>query len=92
MEENKDLEENKTTEENKKEKKGLWGRIKQSGFYRSLNTFASSAIIGLGITLIIFVYKVYSGKKQFEETAKMMRMMTSGGGKKLLRMANNRRK
>ena len=30
--------------------------------------------------------------KQFEETAKMMRMMTSGGGKKLLRMANNRRK
>ena len=30
--------------------------------------------------------------KQFEETAKMMRMMTTGGGKKLLRMANNRRK
>ena len=30
--------------------------------------------------------------KQFEETAKMMRMMTSGGGKKLVRMANNRRK
>ena len=30
--------------------------------------------------------------KQFEETAKMMRMMTTGGGRKLLRMANNRRK
>lgn len=69
MEENKDIEGNKTTEENKEVKKGIWGRIKQSGFYRSLNTFASSAIIGLGITLIIFVYKVYSGKKQFEETA-----------------------
>lgn len=68
MEENKDLEENKTTEE-KSEKKSIWQRIKQSGFYRSINTFASSAIIGLGITLIIFVYKVYSGKKQFEETA-----------------------
>ena len=30
--------------------------------------------------------------KQFEETAKMMRMMTTSGGRKLLRMANNRRK
>ena len=30
--------------------------------------------------------------KQFEETAKMMRMMTTGGGKKLLRMAGGRRK
>ena len=27
--------------------------------------------------------------KQFEETSKMMRMMTTGGGKKLMRMANN---
>ena len=27
--------------------------------------------------------------KQFEETAKMMRMMTTGGGKKLMRMAGN---
>ena len=25
--------------------------------------------------------------KQFEETSKMMRMMTTGGGKKLMRMA-----
>ena len=30
--------------------------------------------------------------KQFEETAKMMRMMTTGGGKKLMRMAAGRRK
>ena len=30
--------------------------------------------------------------KQFEETAKMMRMMTTGGGKKLLRMAGNMRR
>ena len=30
--------------------------------------------------------------KQFEETAKMMRMMSSGGGKKLMRMANNMRR
>ena len=30
--------------------------------------------------------------KQFEETAKMMRMMTTGGGKKLMRMANNMRR
>jgi signal recognition particle subunit SRP54 len=27
--------------------------------------------------------------KQFEETSKMMRMMTTGGGKKLMRMAGN---
>ncbi len=30
--------------------------------------------------------------KQFEETAKMMRMMTTGGGKKIMRMANAMRK
>ena len=30
--------------------------------------------------------------KQFEETAKMMRMMTTGGGKKLMRMAGNMRR
>ena len=30
--------------------------------------------------------------KQFEETAKMMRMMTTGGGKKLMRMANSMRR
>ena len=30
--------------------------------------------------------------KQFEETAKMMRMMTTGGGKKLMRMANTMRR
>ncbi len=30
--------------------------------------------------------------KQFEETAKMMRMMTTGGGKKLMRMAKNMRR
>ena len=30
--------------------------------------------------------------KQFEETAKMMRMMTTGGGKKLMRMANGMRR
>jgi signal recognition particle subunit SRP54 len=30
--------------------------------------------------------------KQFEETAKMMRMMTTGGGKKIMRMANAMRR
>ncbi|MCR5013761.1 MAG: signal recognition particle protein [Bacteroidales bacterium] len=30
--------------------------------------------------------------KQFEETAKMMRMMTTGGGKKIMRMANSMRR
>ena len=30
--------------------------------------------------------------KQFEETAKMMRMMTTGGGKKMMRMANAMRR
>ena len=30
--------------------------------------------------------------KQFEETSKMMRMMTTGGGKKLMRMAGNMRR
>ncbi|MBQ3709503.1 MAG: signal recognition particle protein [Bacteroidales bacterium] len=30
--------------------------------------------------------------KQFEETSKMMRMMTTGGGKKLMRMANGMRR
>ena len=30
--------------------------------------------------------------KQFEETAKMMRMMTAGGGKKIMRMANAMRR
>ena len=30
--------------------------------------------------------------KQFEETAKMMRMMTTGGGKKLMRMAGGMRR
>lgn len=49
--------------------KGLFSKIKESRFYRSINTFASSAIIGLAITLLIFAYKVYSGKKQFDETA-----------------------
>lgn len=43
-------------------------RLKQSRFYRSINAFASSAIIGLAITLIIFIYKVYSSNKQFDET------------------------
>ena len=69
MEENKDIEESKNTEKKKEEKKGIFGKFKQSRFYRSIDTFASSAIIGLSITLIIFIYKVYSGKKQFEETA-----------------------
>lgn len=52
--------------ENKKEKFG--DRFKQTRVYRSINTFASSAIIGLAITLLIFGYKVYSGRKQFDET------------------------
>lgn len=43
-------------------------KFKQTRIYRGINTFASSAIIGLAITLIIFAYKVYSGKKQFDET------------------------
>ena len=30
--------------------------------------------------------------KQFEETAKMMRMMTTGGGKKIMRIANAMRR
>ena len=50
------------------EKKGFFAKIKQSWFYRSINTFASSAIIGLVITILIFVYKVYFGRKQFDET------------------------
>lgn len=52
-------------EENKKEH---FSKFKQSRLYRGINTFASSAIIGLAITLLIFAYKVYSGKKQFDET------------------------
>ena len=43
-------------------------RFKNSWFYRSINTVASSAIIGLALTLIFFAYKVYFGKKQFDET------------------------
>lgn len=55
--------------ENKDNKKGRFAKwIKQTRFYKSINTFASSAIIGLAITLLIFAYKVYSGKKQFDET------------------------
>ena len=54
--------------EEKNEKKGLFSKFKQTRFYRSINTFASSAIIGLGITLLIFAYKVYSGRKQFDVT------------------------
>lgn len=51
-----------------KKKSSLAKRFKQTRFYRSINTFASSAIIGLAITLLIFAYKVYFGKKQFDET------------------------
>lgn len=54
--------------ENNDEKKGFVSKFKQTRFYRSINTFASSAIIGLAITLLIFGYKVYFGKKQFDET------------------------
>lgn len=55
--------------ENKENKKGGFAKwFKQTRFYKSINTFASSAIIGLAITLLIFAYKVYSGKKQFDET------------------------
>lgn len=50
------------------DKKGFFAKFKQSRFYRSIDTFASSAIIGLAITLLIFGYKVYFGKKQFDET------------------------
>lgn len=53
-------------QENKKS--GFAKRFKQTWFYKSINTFASSAIIGLAITLLIFGYKVYSGKMQFDET------------------------
>ena len=49
-------------------KGGFFSWLKQTRFYRSINTFASSAIIGLAITIIIFAYKVYSGRKQFDET------------------------
>ncbi len=54
--------------ENMNNKNGFFTKFKQTRFYRSINTFASSAIIGLAITLLIFAYKVYFGKKQFDET------------------------
>ena len=41
--------------------------------------------MGSGTTIV----EVNRLVKQFEETAKMMRMMTTGGGKKLMRMAGN---
>ena len=40
-------------------------------------------------TSIVEVNRLF---KQFEETAKMMRMMTTGGGKKIMRMANAMRR
>lgn len=54
--------------ESENNKNGFLSKIKKTRFYRFINTFASSAIIGLTITFLIFAYKVYSGKKQFDET------------------------
>ena len=44
--------------------------------------------MGSGTTIV----EVNRLVKQFEETAKMMRMMTTGGGKKIMRMANAMRR
>ena len=52
----------------KDNKNNAIARLKETRFYRWVNTIANSAIIGLALTLLFFAYKVYFGKKQFDET------------------------